>query len=112
MEEEKKRSRLSLSLLDDDLLDLDIARPSRTLTDLILLMKFIESREARIIESMRSAEDKEIKKMVAERMLRLIDRVEESMNSITELMNTILPLMLGTVKKVDKGESGVKVEVR
>lgn len=122
---EKKKTRdieTALAMLGDDdvaealLSDLSL-KPSRSLADLLLLMMFLEKREEKIkreiATAISSAQQNEIssemRRMLAERMLRVLDRMEESMDAMTSIMTVFFSgLASKTINK--KQNIPVKVE--
>ncbi|MEM4924750.1 MAG: hypothetical protein QXE70_10340, partial [Ignisphaera sp.] len=116
---EKKRTKdieTALAMLGDEdvsetlLSDLSL-KPSRSLADLLLLMMFLEKREEKIkreiasaIASAQQSEfNSDIRKMLAERVLKLMDRMEESMDAMTSIMTIFFSSIAG--KAVNKNQN-------
>ncbi|MEM4744921.1 MAG: hypothetical protein QXX52_08105 [Ignisphaera sp.] len=122
---EKKRTKdieTALAMLGDEdvsetlLSDLSL-KPSRSLADLLLLMMFLEKREEKIkreiasaIASAQQSEfNSDIRKMLAERVLKLMDRMEESMDAMTSIMTIFFSSIAG--KAVNKNQNiSVRIE--
>jgi len=124
MSEKKKTKDIETALVmlgDEDvsetlLSDLSL-KPSRSLADLLLLMMFLEKKEEKIkreiataIASAQQNEfNNEVRKMFAERMLKLMDRMEESMDALTSIMTIFFSNVAS--KAVNKNQNiSVRIE--
>ncbi len=118
MSEKRKKldNLLAMSMIDEDFSDLlSSSKPSRSILDVLILLKYIEMEKQRarqeILQAIKDAGSSEIKEKIAERMLRLMDKYEESIDSITALISAF---MAGTLPStsLQKMPKKVSVEVR